>query len=600
MTTSGHRKSRFFLLSFCLAVICLPFIVSSNAWSATASVKVVQSEMSYAPGGSYPVLFHVQIQFPWFLHGPVKSSENPHPTEFRFAESGDIRINNIQFPPTAEKKFSFTDKTVDVFVGKIVVKADLQVDGGAPKGKQIIKGALAFQACSTDACLPPETVSFTFPVTVTGPEPKNRAQKPSESGLSPSADPDITSEKNRGGWQMGAGLWLALMGIFLGGLALNLTPCIYPLIPITVSYFGGQGGKMAGNTLIHGLFYILGLAITNSVLGVAAALSGGMLGSALQSPIVLVIVAAILVALAFSFFGFWELRIPAGFTKIAAKNFGGYFGTLFMGLTLGIVAAPCLGPFILGLLTYVGQRGDPFLGFLYFFVLSVGMGLPLAVLAIFSKAVDKLPMSGTWMIWIRKALGWVLVGMAGYLLLPVIPGNVSRTMLFALVAAAAGLHLGWLDREGKDQRSFFIIKRIVGIGCITAAFLLWFIPLGDRHGPGVQWQAYSPEHLAAAAEKGKPVMLDFYADWCSPCRALEANVFTNPQVRQLSEEFVNLRIDLTTRHPQQEMLLREYHIRGVPTVLFFNRKGEEEKPLRIEAYVNSRQMINRMKQALKE
>ena len=253
----------------------------------------------------------------------------------------------------------------------------------------------------------------------------------------------------------------------------------------------------------------------------------------------------------------------------------------------------------LGLLTYVGQKGDPFLGFLYFFVLSIGMGLPLAVLAVFSGAADKLPMSGTWMIWIRKALGWVLVGMAGYLLLPVIPGTVSRTMLFGLVTAAAGLHLGFLDPEGKNQQPFSSIKKGVGIVLIVVAAGLWFSPFGG-HGPGVQWQLYTQERLTAATKSGKPVMIDFYADWCSPCRALEKDVFTNPEVLKLSEQFVMLRVDFTKRHPQQAILQKQYHIRGVPTVLFINKKGEEEKPLRIEAYVRSGEMIKRMQGALGE
>ena len=175
------------------------------------------------------------------------------------------------------------------------------------------------------------------------------------------------------GWAM---VW-TMLGIFVGGMALNLTPCVYPLLPITVSYFGGKSGQGQGRLLVHGLFYLAGLALTNSSLGVAAALTGGLMGAMLQNPLVLLAVAAILVFFATSLFGFWELRLPGSLTQAASKSYAGYFGSLFMGLTLGLVAAPCIGPFVLGLLTWVASLGSPWLGFLVFFTLSLGLGLPL-------------------------------------------------------------------------------------------------------------------------------------------------------------------------------------------------------------------------------
>ena len=202
------------------------------------------------------------------------------------------------------------------------------------------------------------------------------------------------AENNFQGESAGKSIYLTLLAIFMGGLALNLTPCIYPLIPITISYFGGKSEKIKGKTIIHGIVYIVGLAITNSLLGLSAALSGGIIGFALQKPLVLIFVTSVIVAMALSFFGLWELRLPVWLTRVASKNYAGFFGTFFMGLTLGIVATACLGPFILGLLIYVGQRGDPFLGFLYLFVLSIGLGLPLSILAIFSGDKVRLPKSG--------------------------------------------------------------------------------------------------------------------------------------------------------------------------------------------------------------
>ncbi|MEJ2587107.1 MAG: cytochrome c biogenesis protein CcdA [Deltaproteobacteria bacterium] len=396
-----------------------------------------------------------------------------------------------------------------------------------------------------------------------------------------------------------AGLWLALLGVFLGGLALNLTPCIYPLIPITVSYFCGRASQMGGNTILHGILYILGLAVTNSILGLAASLSGTLLGSILQNPFVLMGVAAILVMLALSFFGLWELKLPTGLTGLAAKQFGGYFGTFFMGLTLGIVAAPCLGPFILGLLTYVGQKGDPFLGFLYFFVLSIGMGLPLAVLAVFSGTVKRLPVSGVWMVWIRKALGWVLIGMAAYLLQPLLASPFLRQGIFGAILLAAGLHLGWLDKSETASAVFGRIKRVVGGLCIVAAFAVPLFLLHGTPGEGIQWIPYERSLLTETTKAKKPVILDFYANWCGPCKALDREVFTDPEVVKLSKNFLNMRVNLTTKHPQQKALQTRYRIRGVPTILFFDSKGKEVKPLRIESYVSANEMAERMKRLLK-
>ncbi len=257
------------------------------------------------------------------------------------------------------------------------------------------------------------------------------------------------------GWAM---IW-TLLGIFAGGIALNLTPCVYPLIPITVSYFGGKSGQGQGRLYLHGASYIGGLAVTNSILGLAAALTGGLMGAMLQNPVVLGSIAAILILLATSLFGFWELRLPYWLNRAASRSYSGYFGSLFMGITLGVVAAPCIGPFVLGLLTWVAGMGSPWLGFLIFFTLSLGLGLPLFILAMFSGKLDKLPRSGEWMIWIRKLMGWVLVGMAAYFIRPLLPSTIGM-LLMAAVALAAGLHLGWIDRTtGRLSRLWLVEDR---------------------------------------------------------------------------------------------------------------------------------------------
>jgi thiol:disulfide interchange protein DsbD len=577
-----------------LAVICAFTLVPVPCRADTVQWEVLQCRDLYEPGKTYPIAFRLAISKSWYIHGTeVPEGELLFPTQLSFEAPEGLELRSLTFPTPEKIQFDYSDHPVDLFSGNILVKAELVVSDTVAEGYYVVKGHLAYQACSAELCLPPEEVSLSIPVSVVAPgSPTSRLNQhifPAETAQMPLPESGAPAES-------GAGLLLTFLGFFLGGLALNLTPCIYPLIPITVSYFGAKSGRFRGQTLFHAGLYMLGLAFTNSMLGLWAALSGRIVGSALQHPLVLVFMAGLFVLLGLSSFGFWEFRVPASMTRAVSKSYGGYFGTLFMGLTLGIVAAPCLGPFILGLLTYVGQKGDPLFGFLCFFILSLGLGLPLAVLAFFSGAVDRLPVSGDWMLWIRKLMGWVLLGMAAYMVSLLVHWPHTRALLFSGVIVAAALHLGWLDRTGAKIRTFLYVKKALSIVLILGACFYFWSAYQEREG--IIWVPYSEKSINIANGNNTPVIVDFGAEWCGPCLIMDREVFTDPEIMKLSRNFETLRVDLTRIHPDQKKLLEKYEIKGVPTVIFLNREGVELKHLRIECIVSKTDFLNRMRAVL--
>jgi len=556
----------------------------------TVTVDVIHSTNKYAQDETYPVLFRLNIKEGWFIHGTTLDEEFLIPTVLSIQDSEYLEIKNILFPLPVNIKFEYSSKPVEVFSGTVMVSGAVEVKGESSIGPHSITGILNYQACSYTSCLPPKEIPLKLDFNIVPHGSKtvtlnNEFFQPS--GVRAN---DLLMGK------ISSGLFLSLFWILLQGLALNLTPCIYPLIPITVSYFGGRSDKTKGHIVLSGLIYISGLAVTNSLLGVTAAMSGGMLGAILQYPAVLVFIALVMLSLGLSFFGLWEFNLPPALTRLASKNFKGYFGTFFMGLTLGIVAAPCIGPFVLGLLIYVGQKGDPLIGFIYFFVLSIGIGLPLCVLAVFSGAINRLPMSGDWMLWVKKIMGWILIFMGYYFISSMINNPMIEGMIILLLVIAAGIHLGWLDKTGKAGHRFNIFKKGLSVIIILAGALYSYNGLDINEG--VDWTAYDEVILEKSARESKPAIMDVYADWCIPCRSMDESLFKDPEVLNVSKNFTMVRLDITKKFPGQDEIIRKYSIEGAPTIIFFNRHGDEIPELRIESIIDRGDFILKMQKTL--
>ncbi|MDZ7260852.1 MAG: protein-disulfide reductase DsbD [candidate division KSB1 bacterium] len=561
-------------------------------------VRGVTSFDKVYPGSTFQLAVIADIAPGWHINSHEPLEEFLIPTELIFDEKSGLAFDEVIYPQAIKKAFIFSESKLAVYEKEVILGTRLTLAPNFPLGITTIKGTLKYQACNDQTCLPPTEVSFEIPIEVVDlKQPANVIYQeifsridfgPSETRVSKEKG-EIDQFIREQGWL------LAFLVIFLGGLALNLTPCVYPLIPITISYFGGQSQGKSGKTFVLALVYVLGMAIMYSILGVIAAFTGTILGASLQNPGVLIFVAVVFVALALSMFDIYEIRPPRFLMNFSGGSKQGYGGALFMGLTVGIVAAPCIGPFVFSLLTYIGASGNPFLGFGMFFTLALGLGLPYLILGIFSGAIHRLPRSGVWMVWVRKIFGFILIGMAIYFLEPLIPDKIYRFLL-PILALISGVYLGWLEKSQVPTKTFQWVRNVVAI--LFIALGIWLVIPGAKAN-GIQWQSYNDERLAQARQAQKPVIIDFAADWCLPCKELDKVTFSDPEVIKLAQNFVLLKADLTRSEALViKKLKNKFHIIGVPTIVFINPQGAEIKDLRVTGFITAEEFLERMAKAL--
>jgi len=589
-------------MSYCatIAQILLAVFMATPALAQPkiVSTKVFLSRKGVLPGQEIRVGLKLDIEKGWHInaHKPLESSLVP--TEVVVKADPQFSLKRIHYPQPKRKKFDFAQGELTIYEGTVVIFIDLGVSAEAAAGEGRISGKIKYQACDNRSCLLPveETFSASIPITTDPAEaypthvdifqPSKEAMLPKR-GTSTSALPAQR------------GIFLSLLIIFLGGLGLNLTPCIYPLIPITISFFVAQGAGSSRWVFVLSVFYVLGMAVTYSILGTLAALTGSLFGSALQNPPVLIFIACILVGLSLSMFGLYEIRMPSFLTRIAGKSSHGVLGALLMGLTVGILAAPCIGPFIIGLLSYVGERGNPVLGFWTFFVLALGLGTPFLFLGMLSGSLSRLPRSGQWMVWVKKIFGFVLLGMAVYFLRNLI-SNELYWVFQASIAGVASVYLGWVEGSGGGLRGFRTIKLATGVfGIVFSSYLVLAPGHLFFHRQGIQWLDYDEKVLQEALMRAKPVIIDFTADWCIPCREMERRTFSSPPVIAKARQFLTLQVDLThSTRPETRSLMERYRIKGVPTVIFLDRDGKEIESLRFYEVIKPEEFLKRMERAL--
>lgn len=407
---------------------------------------------------------------------------------------------------------------------------------------------------------------------------------------------------------LAGGVSAATFGIlFLAGVLTSLTPCVYPLIPITVSVFGARKAEQRARSVALSATYVGGIAATYSTLGLFAALSGKAFGTALNSPAVIAVLAVFLAVLAASMFGAFEIALPYSLQQklsgVQGAGFGGAFG---MGLVAGLIAAPCTGPVLAGVLAFVATGRSALLGFWMLFTYAIGMGLLFFLLGATSL---RLPRSGPWMETVKSILGIALIGAAVTLLLPFLPParqlplTARSISVVAGLLAFAGVLLGALSLSFHGPARERVLKG-VSIAVLLIGVGLQFGWMGQPKGETlIPWLHDERTAINQSRASGRPLLVDFGAEWCAACKELDLYTWTDPAVaREARERFVPLKVDATD-DAVMDRIARDYAVPGLPAVLMMACKDDRppecdvprDGPGRVIGFLPPPEMLKRMR-----
>ncbi len=418
-------------------------------------------------------------------------------------------------------------------------------------------------------------------------------------------------------------IWLTVLTFFGFGLLLAFTPCVFPMIPILSSIIVGQGeGLTTRRAFTLSLVYVLAMAATYTVAGVIAGLFGANLQAAFQNPWVLGTFALVFVLLALSMFGFYDLQLPASLqsklSEAANRRKGGTLtGVAVMGFLSALIVGPCVAAPLAGALIYIGQTGDAVLGGIALFALSMGMGAPLLLLG--TSAGKLLPKAGPWMNAVKAVFGVLMLAVAVWMLERIIPEWLAMT-LWAVLLIVSSIYMGALDRMEAGVSGWRRLWKGLGlILFIYGTLLLVGVAMGGKDplqplrgavlAGGTQPSSTIEFHtirteaelerlLAQARAEGRPLMLDFYADWCISCKEMERYTFSDPGVQQVLSQAVLVKADVTANDDDAKALLRRYGLIGPPAILFFTPQGEERRPYRLVGFLEAERFREHARRAL--
>jgi thioredoxin:protein disulfide reductase len=451
---------------------------------------------------------------------------------------------------------------------------------------------------------------------VMGTGPTAAASGTAAAAAPPNSALAFVSEQDRFASVVRGGSWLGLIALFYAaGLALAFTPCVLPMVPIVSGIIVGEKNVTAARGFMLSLTYVIGMALTYTAAGIAVAAGGRQVQAAFQQPWIVAAFATIFVILALSMFGLFTLQMPAAIqTRLSAlsnrQSSGTLGGVLIMGALSALIVTTCVAPALVGALVVIGQSGDMIRGGIALFVMALGMGTPL--LAIGASAGKLLPKAGAWMDTVKRLFGALMLAVAAWMLARVLPERLTL-VLWAVPALAAAVVL-WGGARVLGRMMWLPVRLGAAVAAVYALILITGAALGGTDPLAPLPPLAAPKHelafrtiksvedlqgaVSSARAQSRPVMLDFYADWCVSCKEMQKYTFTDARVRMALGNALLLRADVTRNDADDQALLKHFGIYGPPTIAFYGADGQERRDFRVVGYMNAPQFVSVVQRAI--
>jgi thiol:disulfide interchange protein DsbD len=542
-------------------------------------VTVSAEPQAVRPGSSVsvPVRFVCQPGY-YVWHDSLKA-------ELIVAPPG-ISIGTVTPPPPKEKYDETLERIVAYVDGTFDVLVEFSIADSVPPGDQSVRFRLAYALCSPSLCqFGQADLQATLVVSPSAPLPASAAG-PAAGGQT--TDADAAQAGPADDPFAGHSPVVVVLLAFLLGLGLTLTPCVYPLIPVTIGVVGATSGGGRLDALFRSLIYVLGISMTYSAVGVAAAATGGLFGQVAHSPVVYLALAVVFVLLAGGMFEVYTIDLSSQRlqrVQAALRGRAGLVGVLVVGMLSGAAVTACIAPVIIAALAYVATSGNLLLGWVIFFAMAWGMGAPLVLIGTFAGLAQSLPKSGQWMVTVKHVLGFVLLGCAAWFVVKsaVLPEPWPQMIMggFLLVTS---VFAGAFDSIGPDANWRPRLRKAVGLLLLAGAVAAFVKPIlvaapseagapipGER---GVAWVESEEQALALAESEDRPVLIDFWSETCAPCIRMFKTTYVDPRVVAESRRFAVAKVNVDELSKAQLARARAaYGLRGVPTTVFIDTDG---------------------------